>query len=92
MATDREGGYHFRTLRPVAYTGRTPHIHVKVRAGGYRTLTTQLYVAEGDARNARDGLYGRYSDAERALVTTDFSALSDAPDAAVAAEFDIVVG
>ena len=92
MATDREGGYHFRTLRPVPYTGRTPHIHVKVRADGYRTLTTQLYVAEETERNARDGLYRRYSDAERALVTANFSPLSDAQDAAVAAEFDIVVG
>ena len=30
---DPGGGYRFRTIRPVAYPGRTPHIHVKVLRG-----------------------------------------------------------
>ena len=28
-----DGSYRFRTMRPAAYSGRTPHIHVKVRLG-----------------------------------------------------------
>lgn len=50
--TDAEGRYAFKTIRPVAYGGRPPHIHVKLRAGGAVALTTQIYVAgdpvEGD--------------------------------------------
>ena len=29
--SDARGGYRFRTIRPVPYPGRTPHIHVKLR-------------------------------------------------------------
>ena len=50
--TDAEGRYAFKTIRPVAYGGRPPHLHVKLRAPGTGALTTQLYVAgdpvEGD--------------------------------------------
>jgi len=54
--TDADGRYAFRTIRPVPYPGRTPHIHVAVVEQGKRRLTTQLFV-EGDPGNARDGLY-----------------------------------
>jgi protocatechuate 3,4-dioxygenase beta subunit len=50
-----DGGYSFRTIRPVPYPGRTPHIHFKVHAPGVGRLTTQMYVA-GEPRNAADGL------------------------------------
>ncbi|HSV35569.1 MAG TPA: intradiol ring-cleavage dioxygenase, partial [Ramlibacter sp.] len=40
-----DGRYRFRTIRPAPYSGRTPHIHVKVRLGSRELLTTQLYVA-----------------------------------------------
>jgi protocatechuate 3,4-dioxygenase beta subunit len=68
VAVDREGRYRFRTLRPVAYSGRTPHIHVKVRLGPRTLLTTQLYVT-GDPGNVRDHLWRRLSDEERAALT-----------------------
>ena len=32
--TDAEGAYSFRTIKPVPYSGRTPHIHVKVLVSG----------------------------------------------------------
>ena len=51
-----DGAFAFRTIRPVAYPGRTPHIHVAVAAPGRETLVTQLYVA-GEPLNARDGLF-----------------------------------
>ncbi len=28
------GDFHFRTIRPVAYPGRTPHIHIRVQTSG----------------------------------------------------------
>src|SRR3984893_8238909 len=54
MAAD--GRYSFRTLKPVAYPGRTPHIHVKVATAGGGLLTSQFYIA-GEPGNERDGLF-----------------------------------
>ena len=72
VVVDREGRYRFRAIRPVAYGGRTPHIHVKVRLGMRELLTTQLYVA-GDPSNARDFLWRNLrSDADRAALTVPF--------------------
>ncbi len=36
--TDGRGGYTLRTVVPRAYPGRTRHVHVKVRASGFRPL------------------------------------------------------
>ena len=67
-----DGAYRFRTLRPVAYSGRAPHIHVKVKLGNRELLTTQLYVA-GDPANERDGLWRRVRDAQdREALTVPF--------------------
>lgn len=66
-----DGSYRFRTIRPVAYSGRTPHIHVKVKLGRRDLLTTQLYVAD-DPYNARDFLWRSLSAADRAALTTPF--------------------
>lgn len=72
VAVDAQGAYRFRTLRPVAYSSRTPHIHVKVKLGERAVLTTQLYV-QGDPGNERDFLWRRLrSDAERAALTVPF--------------------
>jgi len=89
MVTNRAGAYHFRTLRPVPYTGRTPHIHYRVIAPGFDRLTTQLYVAEEAKRNARDTLYNRHTPEEQVLVTTAFR---EANGGSVSAEFNIVLG
>ena len=67
-----DGSYRFRTIRPVAYSGRTPHIHVKVRLGRRDLLTTQLYVAD-DPSNARDFLWRGLSTADRDLLTAPFA-------------------
>jgi protocatechuate 3,4-dioxygenase beta subunit len=92
MVTNRAGEYHFRTLRPVPYTGRTPHIHYRVSANGFNRLTTQLYVAAESKRNSRDGLYNQHSEAERALLTSAFSPIRSSGHGPVAAEFNIVLG
>jgi protocatechuate 3,4-dioxygenase, beta subunit len=72
-----DGQYRFRTIRPAAYTGRTPHIHVKVRLGTRQLLTTQLYV-QGDPGNARDSLWRNLrDDVDRAAVTVPFTPSAD---------------
>jgi protocatechuate 3,4-dioxygenase, beta subunit len=68
--TDANGAYSFRTIKPVSYPGRTPHIHVKVISGN-RELTTQFYLAN-NPRNERDGLYRRMNRAERLAVEMVF--------------------
>lgn len=83
---DADGAWRFRTLRPVAYSGRTPHIHVKVRLGQRELLTTQLYV-EGDPGNERDFLWRRLPEDQRALVTVPFRRGADG----YSATFPIVV-
>lgn len=50
--TDAQGRYAFRTLRPVPYGGRVPHVHVKValteRGARRELLTTQVYLRGDD--------------------------------------------
>jgi protocatechuate 3,4-dioxygenase beta subunit len=60
----RDGAVRFRTIRPVPYPGRTPHIHVKLRHPSFGEVTSQLFVA-GDAGNARDFLWRRLDPADR---------------------------
>ena len=54
----RDGRVRFRTIRPVPYPGRTPHIHLTLRHPNFGELTTQLFV-EGDPGNERDVLWRR---------------------------------
>lgn len=46
--SDSSGAYRFESNFPPGYEGRPPHIHIKVRAEGHRSLTTQYYPREGD--------------------------------------------
>jgi protocatechuate 3,4-dioxygenase, beta subunit len=87
VAVDGEGRYKFRTIRPVAYGGRAPHIHVKVKLAARELLTTQLYV-QGDAGNARDFLWRNLrGEEDRAALTVSFAPGSDG----LRAKFPIVV-
>lgn len=86
VVVDRDGRYRFRTIRPVQYGGRTPHIHVKVRLDRVELLTTQLYV-QGDPGNERDFLWRRLSEPARAAITVPFVSASDG----IRATFPIVV-
>lgn len=60
----RDGRTRFRTIRPLPYPGRTPHIHVKLRHVTFGELTSQLFVA-GEPGNAGDFLWRRLGEAER---------------------------
>ena len=65
--SDRDGGYRFRTIRPVPYPGRTPHIHVKVRHPAFGEVTSQLFVV-GEPGNAADFLYRSLEEDDRREV------------------------
>lgn len=45
VTTNVKGEYEFTTIYPGEYTGRTRHIHIKIRAQGYEELTTQLILS-----------------------------------------------
>lgn len=62
-----DGRLRFRTIRPVPYPGRTPHIHVKLRHPSFGEWTSQLFVA-GDPGNARDFLWRALDADERPAV------------------------
>jgi protocatechuate 3,4-dioxygenase beta subunit len=92
FTTGTRGEYRFRTIKPVPYPGRTPHIHVKVKKGGRELLTTQIFV-NGHAQNRRDGVLGEIRDPfDRELVLVDFKPMKDSKIGELTAKFDIVVG
>jgi protocatechuate 3,4-dioxygenase beta subunit len=90
--TGSTGEYYFRTIKPVPYPGRTPHIHFKVKKGGKELLTTQCYI-KGHPGNERDGVYRGIRDAKaREAVTVEFAPLQESKIGELAARFDIVLG
>jgi protocatechuate 3,4-dioxygenase, beta subunit len=90
--TASDGEYYFRTIKPVPYPGRTPHIHVKVKRGDRELLTTQCYV-RGEPGNARDGILRRITDpAVRDAIIVDFAPMPGSKAGELAARFDIVLG
>ncbi len=44
------GGYRFESNVPVSYSGRPPHIHVRVTAPGFEELVTQHYPEPGQRK------------------------------------------
>ncbi|MCL4789235.1 MAG: intradiol ring-cleavage dioxygenase [Verrucomicrobia bacterium] len=90
--TGSTGEYLFRTIKPVPYPGRTPHIHCKVKRHGKELLTTQCYI-KGEPQNDRDGvLRGIRDEKARASVIVPFIPLKDSRAGELAARFDIVLG
>jgi protocatechuate 3,4-dioxygenase beta subunit len=92
FTTGSTGEYKFRTIKPVPYPGRTPHIHVKIKKGDRELLTTQIFI-QGHPQNGRDGVFrdagGLF---ERELVSTDFTPIKNSKIGELAAKFDIVLG
>jgi protocatechuate 3,4-dioxygenase, beta subunit len=90
--TASSGEYYFRTIKPVPYPGRTPHIHFKIKKGARELLTTQCYV-KGDPRNERDGVFRGIRDAKaRESVIVDFAPVKGSRIGELTARFDIVLG
>lgn len=86
---DGAGGFTFRTIVPVPYTGRTPHIHAKVLKDGKELLTTQLYRA-GFGQNASDVLFRSMSPAEQTRAAMELRRI-EGPRASFATEVELVV-
>lgn len=84
--TGADGSYSFRTIKPVPYAGRTPHIHVKVLLANRERLTTQFYLPDHPG-NKKDWLYQRVPQAKRELVTMNFASAGQVPRATL----DIVI-
>jgi len=69
--TGPDGAYAFRTIKPVTYPGRTPHIHIKLLDGATEILTSQFYI-DGHPANDRDRIFRRLSPADAAAVSMVF--------------------
>jgi protocatechuate 3,4-dioxygenase, beta subunit len=92
FTTAADGRYRFRTIRPVAYPGRTPHIHFAVTLPGQPRFATQCYI-RGEPRNARDGLLNAIREpALRELLVVPFVPVAGARQSEQVARFDIVLG
>jgi protocatechuate 3,4-dioxygenase beta subunit len=90
--TGSTGEYLFRTIKPVAYPGRTPHIHFAVKYKGRDKFTTQCYI-RGEPQNDRDGVLRGIRDAKaRESVIVPFAPVKNSKTGELAAKFDIVMG
>jgi len=89
--TASTGEYSFRKIKPGLYTGRTRHIHFKVRSAGRQDLTTQCYF-QGEPRNESDNvLRGIRNERERNSVIVALAPIAGSNVGASAARFDIVL-
>ena len=90
--TGSSGEYQFRTIKPVPYPGRTPHIHYSVKVPGQPKFTTQCYVF-GEPGNEKDGVLKGITDAKaRKSVIIPFSPLEGSKAGELTARFDVVLG
>jgi protocatechuate 3,4-dioxygenase beta subunit len=90
--TGSSGEYYFRTIKPVPYPGRTPHIHYAIKMKGREKWTTQCYI-KGHPQNSKDGVLRGITDSKQlASVMVDFSPIKDSRIGELAAKFDIIMG
>jgi protocatechuate 3,4-dioxygenase, beta subunit len=90
--TSSTGEYYFRTIKPVPYPGRTPHIHVKIKKGGRELLTTQLFI-NGHPQNRNDGIFQDVGGPlDKELVLVDFKPMQDSKIGELVARMDVVLG
>lgn len=90
--TSRKGEYYFRTIKPVPYPGRTPHIHFAVKVPKQKDFTTQCYIKD-EPGNARDGVLKGIRDPKAlASLMVDFAPIKESKIGELAANFDIVLG
>lgn len=84
--SDGQGAYRFTTIKPVAYPGRTPHVHFRLSRAGTELLVTQMYLPDAAGANARDGLFRHLDEGGRRQLV-------GVPEPGVLAtlRFDIVV-
>jgi protocatechuate 3,4-dioxygenase beta subunit len=89
FVTGSSGEHLFRTIRPVPYPGRTPHIHVAVKLHGREKFSTQCYI-QGEPQNEKDRIYRSVQDSkQRAAITVPFLPLRGSLIGELTARFDI---
>ena len=90
--TGSTGEYLFRTIKPVPYPGRTPHIHYAVKMKGRKELVTQCYIKD-PPQNAKDGIYRSIKDPKQlAAISVAFDPIPRSKTGELAARFDLVMG
>ncbi|MBI3410520.1 MAG: intradiol ring-cleavage dioxygenase [Planctomycetes bacterium] len=90
--TASSGEYYFRTIKPVPYPGRTPHIHFKVKIRGREDFTTQCYI-RGERRNENDGILNAIRDRPaRESLIVEFAPIPESRINELSARFDIILG
>ena len=90
--TSSTGEYYFRTIKPVPYPGRTPHIHYMVKMKGHDKFTTQCYI-KGHPGNEKDGVLKAMKDTKaRESLMVDFLPLKGSKIGELTARFDLVMG
>ena len=88
--TGADGAYRFRTIKPLAYPGRAPHIHFALTRKDFGTFSTQMYVA-GAAENERDFLLSGIRDRKARASLIVALEPSSAFAGELAGEFPIVL-
>jgi protocatechuate 3,4-dioxygenase beta subunit len=89
--TDSKGRYYFRTIKPVTYPGRTPHIHVAVSIGGKRVFTSQILI-KGHPGNAGDGLARAIKDPKQlATLLAEYKPMPGSKIGELEVDFDVVL-
>ena len=91
FVTGSSGEYLFRTIKPVPYPGRTPHIHYAIKLKGRKELVTQCYI-KGHPQNERDGIYRALKGKARESVSVAFEPMKGSRIGELAARFDVVMG
>jgi len=86
--TDAAGAYKFRTIRPVPYESRPPHIHFQATHPRFRALVTQMYVV-GEPGRENPAYFG--GQRVRAALSVTLYPAAGAEPGALSARFDIVL-
>jgi protocatechuate 3,4-dioxygenase beta subunit len=92
LSPARPASTFFRTIKPVPYPGRTPHIHLAVKLRGKKELVTQCYI-KGHPGNEKDGVLKRITDPkQRDSVVVDFAPIAGSRIGELSARWDLVLG
>ena len=89
--TNSKGEYYFRTIKPVQYGGRPSHIHLAVKQGDKRMLTTQIYT-KGDPRNQTDRILNSIPKEAQQRLIRAYTRLEGSKTGELTTNFDVVLG
>ena len=89
--TSSTGEYYFRTIRPVPYPGRTPHIHFKISLKGKEVLTTQMYIKD-HPNNLKDRIFTSAGKEGMVALSAEFTPLKGSKIGEQVAQWDILLG